>query len=193
MFSCHRFGHVIFIILHYFTTAWLRDLRISHVFKVGFSQRKQLSSTAIRRTLKQYEFHFNVLTRQLAVCCLAFVLQWRRLGKILIMPIFVAIHEIIPSSLAVIIRSSECDYGNFLNWLHRNENASFLGYSHCRPAILIFRGDRKVAKSDSCMSVRVYKLGSRWTDFGEVLYWELLLKPIEKIKFVSSRPKMCGI
>lgn len=71
------------------------------------------------------------------------------------MPICVAIHEIIRSSLAVIIRSSEYDYGNFLNWIHRNENDSFLGYSFCRPPILNFRGDRKVAKSDSSMSVRV--------------------------------------
>jgi len=64
------------------------------------------------------------------------------------MPIFVAVRKIIRYSLAVIIRSSECDYTNFLNWFHRNENAAFLGSSFCRPPIWTFRGDRKVAKSD---------------------------------------------
>ena len=33
------------------------------------------------------------------------------------------------------------------------------------------------------VTARMYKLGSRWTDFHERFYWELLLKTTEKIKF----------
>lgn len=95
------------------------------------------------------------------------------------MPIFIAVHKIIRYSLAVIIRSSECDYTNFLNWFHMNENAAFLGCSFCRPPIWTLGAIVKLRK----VTVRVYKLGSRWMDFREVLYRELLLKTIEKIKF----------
>ena len=94
------------------------------------------------------------------------------------MPIFVAVQKLIRYSLSVIIRSSQCDYTNFLNCFHRNENAAFLGCSFCRPPIWTFRGVVKLGK----VTVRVCKLGSRWTVFREILYWVFLLKTIEKIK-----------
>jgi len=34
----------------------------------------------------------------------------------------------------------------------------------------------------SCPSVRIYQNGSHWTDFGEILYWALVCKPVSKIQ-----------
>ena len=34
----------------------------------------------------------------------------------------------------------------------------------------------------SALSVRMYQRGSRWTDFPELLFWELVRKSFEKFK-----------
>jgi hypothetical protein len=58
--------------------------------------------------------------------------------------------------------------------------------------LLPFRRVREIAKSDHqflhvCLSVRTEQLGSKWTEFKEILYLGIFKVPAEEIK-VSIKP-----
>ena len=76
----------------------------------------------------------------------------------------------------------------FISWQKTAPNETLRVHCSTQRSDAVLRRVRYIAKSDCYLHVRVEQLGSHWTDFHEVWYWNILRKSVQKIQ-VSLKPE----